>query len=352
MLISKPFYITGIITQSTTPALTEQSTTPLYTTSTEATTEAPSTTVKVYCRDICHVPCNKSSGSKLFFNTTSCMPEFAKMFNYTTLCECRDGFMKDGEAKTLEQLGFQYNTSMCVEVDSCRPDCILENHTFYEGETLVQDCEICKCVHTLSKELSDMRVVGSSNSSFVMGCRMNPICETTTTKTSTTEGSCLDALDDDSSLIGSVKAEDLVQLEGSGQWAFEKRQNSKRYPVVQYKMMQPVVVSGMSLKLIAKPSASQSSGSEMVKIKVKLSTRKSNETQFLELMDLMNQPKKITFRLIKTKTALTIFSSDSESLDSVEELRVEIVEIIGASSLQMELHILGCTNGKVSVDQV
>ena len=55
--------------------------------------------------------------------------------------------------------------------------------------------------------------------------------------------------------------------------------------------MQPVVVSGMSLKLIAKPSASQSSGSEMVKINVKLSTRKSNETQFLELMDLMNQPK-------------------------------------------------------------
>ena len=109
--------------------------------------------------------------------------------------------------------------------------------------------------------------------------------------TSCHKGSCLDALDDDSSLIGSVKAEDLVQLEGSGQWAFEKRQNSKRYPVVQYKMMQPVVVSGMSLKLIAKPSASQSSGSEMVKINVKLSTRKSNETQFLELMDLMNQPK-------------------------------------------------------------
>ena len=52
----------------------------------------------------------------------------------------------------------------------------------------MQDCEICKCVHALSKELSDMRVVGSSNSSFVMGCRMNPICETTTTKTSTTEG--------------------------------------------------------------------------------------------------------------------------------------------------------------------
>lgn len=90
------------------------------------------------CRDICHVPCNKSSGSKLFHNTTACMPEFAKMFNYATLCECKEGFMKDGDAETLNQLGFQFNTSMCVEVESCRPDCILNNHTFYVSLSFFQ----------------------------------------------------------------------------------------------------------------------------------------------------------------------------------------------------------------------
>ncbi|XP_022108246.1 SCO-spondin-like, partial [Acanthaster planci] len=105
------------------------------------TTEFP------YCQNVCHVSCDKSQLEyELFYNSTICKSEFAKFFNATQHCKCKEGYVKDEEGEAVDQLGFQFNTSMCVEVESCKPDCAHSNHYLYEGESVIQDCEICECV--------------------------------------------------------------------------------------------------------------------------------------------------------------------------------------------------------------
>ncbi|XP_038045088.1 mucin-2-like, partial [Patiria miniata] len=177
-------------TESTTEA-TEATAVPTSTVETTLTTETTTftetTTPVPNCFEKCHVvepiQCedqedeNYDQQSPPFKTDSFCRPDSLHLKTYP--CNCEEGYLRDysddqNEKSLQYQIGFAWDTYMCVKIEDC-PDCVLNGETYEREEEVIFGCDLCKC-----------QSGSSEDNTYEMICKPIPGC-TTTTEQITTE---------------------------------------------------------------------------------------------------------------------------------------------------------------------